>query len=134
MSNKRLGSLVEFWECLRLPLGLAGVAAAIVIWREVRSGGRELTAAGLSLAPVLVGYLVAATTIGFVAFGWGSWATTRLRAAFLGFVTAATLFALFTFTISPFRPVGGALLLTMILFGVFPGSLLGAMYWNSEGR
>ncbi len=133
MSNNRFFGALDYWMYLRLPLGLAVLAGAIAIWRDRQSGGAALAKLGLSLGPLLGVYLVAALTIGLVVMLWGGWASTRLRGSFLGFVTAATLFCFFNYTISPFRASGGMLVFGMVVFGLYPGAVLGAMYWKRSG-
>jgi hypothetical protein len=130
VSDKKPSRIVKYWECVRLPLGLAVLAGAIAVWRDLRSGGVALANAGLSLGPLLGLYVFAALTIGLVVLMWGHWATTRLRGSFLGFVSAAGLLCLFNFTISPFRASGGMLVFVLFLFGLFPGAMLGAMHWK----
>jgi len=88
----------------------------------------------LSTVALVATYFFGALAVGTVIFLWGHWARSRLRAAVLGFATAAGLMGLFSRTVSPHKPTGVGLAFAMVVFGLFPGSILGAMFWSPPRR
>jgi len=101
-----------------------------VIVKQIATEGRAFDRRGLSLEGVVGFYILGAALVTIVIAVSSKWATSRARGAILGFFTAMMLLCVVNFTLAPEPALGRGLLVAMLVFGLFPGSLVGAMYWE----
>lgn len=126
--------IFRWWQSSRLPLTFATVLGLYVTWVHRASGGAATARIGLSLVEVLALYFGAALLIGLIVALFGWWATTRARAAILGFLGGAVGALILNLTLAP-RVIGTSLwgfklIAYMTVLGLMPGAYLGALFWT----
>jgi len=134
MVEQATGWAQRVWRAFRIPVTLAVGASVWVAVRYSATDGRALDRVRLSLGQVIAIYLLGALVVGGVVLLSARWATSRLRGAVLGFVTGMALFCLYNFSISPFMLGGYRLAVIMAVVGLFPGAVVGAMYWRPSAE
>lgn len=122
----------HYWRSVRIPLAFA---AGCILY--VLTIGREAPSRyGLTIPQVVVIYLAGALYVGLAIALFRSWASSRLRAAVLGFGCGAVAALAFNFLVAgphlDLHLQGLGLLLYMAFVGLFPGAFAGALFWEKD--
>jgi len=131
MGTETRPSLLErWWECARIPLVFAAVLAGIA-WLSNSSSPRTAQMKyGVPLAALIGFYLATGAAVGWIILLFGTWATSRARAALLGFFVGTLVGLVINFTILP-EPVRGFIaIVPMSGIGLLLGVPIAAMYWK----
>lgn len=125
----------RFRAAFRIPLAFAlGLSAyGLVVSRA--SDGAQLARLGLTPLGLIAFYFGLATFAALIVALFGSWATTRVRGALLGFVSGGLLAFLLNLILA-LRPGdepmwGLGLALYMVTLGLVPGAVAGAVFWRA---
>jgi len=128
-----LRCLHQYWRFARVPLAFSAALSVFAATRYFDSASSRR--ADLTPLVIVVGiYFGLGALAGLVVMLFGRWASSRVRAAFLGFASGTLVAVAVNFSVMPLfvgeALLGRQLLFVMVITGLFPGAFLGALFWE----
>jgi hypothetical protein len=123
----------QWVRAARIPLAFALGCSIYVLVVDVATDGAALSRLPLSLKELIAFYFMVAVIATVAIRLLGGSATTRGRAAGIGFITGMLIAVAVNYTFGPAvigEPLGGYKLLGYAVFLGLPGAFTGAIYWT----